>query len=300
MLIEGGYILASAHVVSSFATARLSFPDGTEFSKTPVIHFDYMLDVEILGPIATAARPLALENGEALSIGSSAYLIGHDGQPGDPARATLTHGIISSFAEWDATGVTLIQTHAANNSGHKGGALVAENGCLIGFSGLSPSSHSLPLVTSIVDLMPIIQALTSGDAVSTLGDRRVRPEDGVREHSGMLANVADKQGYAVLAPSGETVEIEVNGDKNLYMTLWGYFGGYIDQVNDTRTGAESLTCTVGPEGSYLLLVEQHSVTSGEFTLTSSHNVIPLIDFDDGKEIAAGETILVNLRQPRRA
>ena len=51
VLIEGDYILASAHVVSSFANARLLFPDGTEISDAPVIHFDYMLDIAILGPL---------------------------------------------------------------------------------------------------------------------------------------------------------------------------------------------------------------------------------------------------------
>ena len=238
-----------------------------------------------------------MANGETLSIGSCAYLVGHDGQPGDAARTTLTHGIISSFVEWDAAGITFIQTDAASNSGRKGAALVTENGRFIGFNGLSPSRTSLPLVTSSVDLLPIVQALIAGDFVSAIGDRRVRPEDGVKEHTGALANVAAKQGYAVLAPPGERVEIEVTGDNNLCLTLWGYFGGYVQHSNDTRTGTESLSFTVGPEGSALVLVEQASLKSGEFTLTSSHDVIPLIDFDDGKEIAVGETLLANLDNP---
>ena len=98
------------------------------------------------------------------------------------------------------------------------GALLASMAC-------PQSSSSLPLVTSVVDLLPIIQTLVESDTVSAIGDRRVRPEDGVKEHSGMLANVAAKEGYAVLAPPGETVEIEVTGDNNLPMVLWGYFGG---------------------------------------------------------------------------
>ncbi len=113
----------------------------------------------------------------------------------------------------------------------------------------------------------------------------------------MLANVAAKQGYAVLAPPGETVEIEVTGDNILYMPLWGYFGGFIEQVDGARTGVESLTFTVGPEGSYLVLVEQSSLRSGEFTLPGSHDVVPLLDLDDGKEIAVGGTILANLDNP---
>ena len=89
----------------------------------------------------------------------------------------------------------------------------------------------------------------------------------------------------------------MTGDNNLYLTLWGYFGGFVQQSNDTRTGVESLSFTVGPEGSSLVLVEQSSLASGEFTLTSSHDVIPLIDFDDGKKIAVDETLFANLDNP---
>lgn len=158
-------------------------------------------------------------------------------------------------------------------AGVRAGRWSRRMGGLIGFSGLLLSSTSLPLVTSVVDLLAVIQALTSGDAVSALGDRRVRLEGGVKEHSGMLANVAAKQGYAVLPPPGETAEIEVTGNNNLYMTLWGYSGRFIEQVNNTGTGLESLTFTVGPEGSYLVLVEQSSLISGDFTLAGSHDVI---------------------------
>ena len=44
-------------------------------------------------------------------------------------------------------------------------------------------------------------------------------------------------------------------------------------------------------------MEHSSLRDGEFSLTSSHDLVPLSDPDDGKAIAVGETLLANIDTP---
>ena len=89
VLIEGGYVLTNAHVVWPFQEASLTFPDGLRHPSVPVVGWDLMADLAVLGPVDTDAAPAAFSRDEDAGIGSEVYLIGHVSGNQDPPTPTI-------------------------------------------------------------------------------------------------------------------------------------------------------------------------------------------------------------------
>ena len=68
-LIEGGYIATNYHVVWPSLEVRVVFPDGTELTDVPVVGWDPMSDLAILGPVMVSAQPVRLVDGESTPVG---------------------------------------------------------------------------------------------------------------------------------------------------------------------------------------------------------------------------------------
>ena len=94
-LIDGGYLVTNAHVVWPYTSARVVFPDGSEHKDVPVVNWDLLADLAVLGPVETRLPPLALADGEGLPIGSDVYLIGYPGEVEKHPQPTVTRGVIS-------------------------------------------------------------------------------------------------------------------------------------------------------------------------------------------------------------
>ena len=80
VLIDGGYVATNAHVVWPYDTARIVFPDGSEFDEVQVKGWDLLADLAVLGPIDAPTDTLALVDGESLPIGTAMFLIGYPGE----------------------------------------------------------------------------------------------------------------------------------------------------------------------------------------------------------------------------
>ena len=187
LLIDGGYVVTNAHVVWPFDEARVVFPDGSEFLDAPVANWDLLGDLAILGPLDTSIGPLDLVGGEDLAIGSDVFLVGYPGEAEEFPQPTISGGLISRLREWEAIGMTYLQTDAALAGGQSGGVLVSEDGDVIGISGLF-FADAFALVASASDVLPRVQRLISGEDVSGLGDRRVPDSGGALEHELTLNN----------------------------------------------------------------------------------------------------------------
>jgi len=127
-LIDGGYVVTSAHVVWPFDTVRVVFPDGSEFKNAPLLAWDLMVDLAVIGPIGIDLPPLTPIDGENYVIGSDVYLIGYPGEVEEFPQPAISRGLISRKREWDRTDVTYFQTDAAVAGGQSGGVLVSELG----------------------------------------------------------------------------------------------------------------------------------------------------------------------------
>ena len=80
VLIEGGYVVTNAHFLWPFDKARVVFSDGSEFKDAPLLNWDLLGDLAVIGPLDTSISPVALTSGEDLAIGSDVYLIGYPGE----------------------------------------------------------------------------------------------------------------------------------------------------------------------------------------------------------------------------
>ena len=76
ILIEGGYVVTNYHVVWPFDAAWVVFPGGPELQDVPVVGWDPLADVAVLGPVDVSVRPLKLEDGENMSPGQRLVLGG--------------------------------------------------------------------------------------------------------------------------------------------------------------------------------------------------------------------------------
>jgi hypothetical protein len=64
VLVEGGYIITSHLFVWPYSAMRVTFPDGSAFEDVPVLNFDPLSGLAVLGPIDAPALPLKLADGE--------------------------------------------------------------------------------------------------------------------------------------------------------------------------------------------------------------------------------------------
>ena len=60
-------------------------------------------DLAVIGPIKTDVRPIQLEDGEDVVIGSELLLIGYPAETEKFPQPTITKGLLSRYRQWDAT-----------------------------------------------------------------------------------------------------------------------------------------------------------------------------------------------------
>ena len=57
VLIDGGYVVTNAHVVWPYDSVRVFFPDGPDLRDVPVIGWDLLTDLAVLGPVDVDVQP---------------------------------------------------------------------------------------------------------------------------------------------------------------------------------------------------------------------------------------------------
>ena len=162
VLVAGPYVVTNAHVVWPYDSARIVFPDGSEILGAPVVSWDLLSDLAIVGPLTTKVAPLELADGEDLTIGTDMYLIGYPGEVEAFPQPTMTRGILSRLREWETAAITFFQTDARIAAGQSGGILVSDRAKVIGLSGFTFTEAGFGLVASSADLIPRIRQLIRG------------------------------------------------------------------------------------------------------------------------------------------
>ena len=287
VLVEGGYVLTNAHVVWPYGAARIVFPDGTAFDHVPLKGWDLMADLALLGPIDVPAQPLALVDGENISIGSDVYLIGYPAEVESYPQPTLARGILSRLREWEPVGITYLQTDAAIAGGQSGGALVSDKGEVIGISGLILSEGQFALVASAADLLPRIRELMAGEDPSGLGERRLPLEGGTLSHQLTSLNLGDA--YILNQPAGSAIEVELSGDDGAGFLIYDSFG--FELTASETASFSSVTLSHGPH--FLLVIQ----TQEGSTLTANHPLTWFDDPDGGRMIQVGQSLSGNIDFP---
>ena len=293
VLIEGGYVVTNYHVVWPYEAVWVVFPDGTELENVPVVGWDPMADLAVLGPVRVSAPPLELRDGEGMAVGSELLLVGYPAEVDVLPQPSITRGILSRFREWDRLGMTYFQTDAAIAGGQSGGALVNSKGEVIGISGLLFSEAGFGMVASSADVAPIVAQLIRGQDPSGLGDRRLPAGRGSFEFDIDLRNLWDTRTFVLDALAGTMLEAGIDGVGDGEFDVSDPFGTLLE-VDDNYTGVERGTVELELDGIHFLQVEIASGGPSSFDLNSSIRLKPLNDPDDGRIIAVGETIAGSL------
>ena len=141
VISKDGLIMTNHHVIDNSDEVRVIFEDGRMY-ESQIIGSDKLTDVGLLKITAANLVPISVGNSDILSVGDLAVAIGHPLTLG--AAPTVTSGVVSALArrldvggEAMGSGVTLfglIQTDAPITRGSSGGALINNNGELIGIT----------------------------------------------------------------------------------------------------------------------------------------------------------------------
>ena len=138
---EKGLIITNHHVIVDATDVRVIFEDGRMYEAT-VIGSDKLTDIGVVKIENENLIPINFGNSESVIVGDLAVAIGHPLTLG--AAPTVTTGVISALdrrldvgSESMNNAVTLfglIQTDAPITRGSSGGALLNQNGELIGIT----------------------------------------------------------------------------------------------------------------------------------------------------------------------
>ena len=294
MLIEGGYVVTNAHVVWPFDRVRVLFSDGSEFPDSPVLTWDLVGDLAVIGPLQTAIEPVALVDGEDLAIGSEVFLIGYTRLGESSSGPTLSVGLISGSREWEPLGMTYFQTDAPVGGDQRGGVLVSEKGEVIGLYGFTYTEAGFGHVASAADVLPRVEGLIAGVDVAGLGDRRVPLEGQPSEYEFTLRNEWDVRSFVVTEPAGTLIDLEVTGEGIGSSLVFGA-GGEVFMFG--IFGLAFLPATTKVDAPYFVIPQQKSESPGDYRVSSSRGLVPYNDVDDGVSIAVGQTVLASIDHP---
>ena len=292
VLIEGGYVVTNHHVVWPYDRVWVVFPDGTELAEVPVLGSDAFADLAVLGPVGVSAPPLSFGDGEGMDPGSDVYLIGYPAETDLFPQPTITSGVLSRVREWDLYGLTLLQSDADIAGGQSGGALVNTSGEVVGISTWSFSDAGFSVATSAADSAEIVQTLLRdheqlGPPGPVYGDA-----SGSREVVVDLRNGEDTGLYWFEGTAGSTIEVAIDGASDGVLAVAGPTA-HLMEVDDTLEGLEHGIVELPVDGPYVVVVSNYAGEIGEasrFTLTSSVELSPFADPDDGRLLVIGEPL----------
>ena len=133
IISQDGYIVTNNHVVGQADAITVKLNDGREF-KGRIIGTDETTDLALVKIDAKGLPAIKIGNSDALKLGQWVLAVGNPFN----LSSTVTAGIVSAKARsLGANGVeSFIQTDAAINAGNSGGALVNEQGELVGINSM--------------------------------------------------------------------------------------------------------------------------------------------------------------------
>lgn len=133
IISQDGYIVTNNHVVGQADAINVKLNDGREF-KGRIIGTDESTDLALVKIDAKNLPAIKIGDSDALKLGQWVLAVGNPFN----LSSTVTAGIVSAKARsLGANGVeSFIQTDAAINAGNSGGALVNEQGELVGINSM--------------------------------------------------------------------------------------------------------------------------------------------------------------------
>jgi hypothetical protein len=297
ILVDDTTLLTAAHVVWPLRSVRVVFPDGTEIPDAPVLGRDLFGDLAVvdLSGSGTLPPPATVGDGESLVPGRPMYMVGYPGETEPFPQATISEGILSRFRQWDPEDWTFIQSDASVAGGQSGGALVDEDGRVVGITNFT-FTDGFGLSGSLGDAAPRIERMRQGEDLGGIGDRLPPDGPGSPTFEGDIANVWQDHIFVFEAPLYSTFEANASSEADLSLALYTIDGIEIVTADDSPGGFETIDERLDYRGMYFLRVESVD-GSGTVDLESSIDLTEWMDPDDGRLLERGTTVTGNADYP---
>ena len=136
VLDSDGHIVTNRHVVEAGTSYRVVLSDGRSY-EAKLLGEDAATDLAVLKISADNLSPIALGSSDALKIGNTTIAVGSPlGLQGGPSLSVGVLSAIGREVQTDQSTILygMLQTDAAINEGSSGGALVDEQGHLVGIT----------------------------------------------------------------------------------------------------------------------------------------------------------------------
>ncbi len=297
VLIDSGTVLTAAHVVWPYRTARVVFPNGAEIVNAPIVGWDPFGDLAIIDVSGAAdlPSPVGTGDGESIPLGRPVYLIGYPGESEEYPQPTITEGILSRTREWETEQWTFLQSDTTVVGGQSGGALVDEEGTVIGITNFS-FLEEFGLSGSLADAASKVERMRSGEDIADLGDRLPPQGSGTDVLTVSFENVWQDHVFVFESPLYSDVWFEASSDADVSLMLTTIDGLEIASADETLDGEETIEELITYRGPHLLRIENFS-GPGDARLRSSVDLVEWPDPDDGRFLTRNTTITGNADYP---
>ena len=259
IISDDGYILTNYHVVEGADSLKVAIGDQDYDGK--VVGYDNTSDLAVVKVEAEKLPAIEVADSNALAVGDWVMAIGSP----YGYETTVTTGIISALGRSSAmqsmSGTTiyanLIQTDAAINSGNSGGALVDDEGRLIGINTLIssssgdsagigfaiPSDYAMDIAEQIIDGKKVEHAQLG---VTLVDNKNVEGASVKEVYKGSAAEEAGIEAGDVITKFGNE---KIENASDLIYAVRGHLVG--DEVEMTyKHGDQEKTATVKLKSEY--------------------------------------------------
>ena len=206
-------------------------------------------------------------------------------------KPTITRGIVSRTREWDAIGMTYFQTDATITRGQSGGALISDDGEVIGISGFTFSEADFGLAASAADVRPLVESLLAGEDIDGPGDRLVPTSGGGTSNDFTLDSGRRAAAFVTSPPAGTVLDIRAESELDVAVMIVDPTGDVAAFANNSASGTESASVETEKEGPHFVIVRTWEDGPGTVEMSSNVDLAAYDDPDDGATIAAGESVM---------
>ena len=285
LLLDSNTILTAAHILYPDRRARVVFPDGTELLDVPLIAWDLLADIALLGPVQLDSPPVSppFATGSDLPIGAELFAIGYPGEVEPYPQPTIGRGILSRYRYWHDQEVAYLQTDAAIGDGQSGGVLVSSTGAVVGMTVFGGFFGPFGTAISAVDLLQRATALRSGRDVPILrGNQNLAAWAQGTPRTFDLDNGWAERAFAIDAQPEEEISFNVQSVSDLALTLVDSTGDTLAEVDERgAAGTETISAVVDGFPPFLLLVSQFDDRLARVRIEGDARLVPVNDPDDG-------------------
>lgn len=175
IISDDGLVVTNNHVVTGAALLRVTVPGLNGTVNAKVLGVSECNDLAVIQLEGSDYEPLEYRT-EKVATGLAVYAAGYpasDASTIDEVDYTLTRGIVSSTtatgeSSW-ASVDSVLEHDARIRGGNSGGPLVDESGQIVGvnYAGIDESGQNYAI--AIADALPIIEQLSAGEDVLSIG-----------------------------------------------------------------------------------------------------------------------------------